>query len=373
MKEIKEGSSLKKKNYLSLERLRQSLMKVKDPRRRSGNYRHQLVDIFAITLLAVICGCETWEEIQDYGRTKKEWLETFLGLRHGIPGADTFRRLFERIKPEELERMYREWVTPYVGSCMNKQINIDGKTVRGAGTGLHMVSAWIREDGVTLGQIKTDEKSNEITAIPELLETFDITGGIVTIDAMGCQRKISEKIIGKEADYILAVKMNQPTLYEEIEAYFQWALDDKIESKVLSQYETAEKGHGRISRWRVTVSNEVSWFESMSDWVGLKCFIMEERKTIKGDKQSFEKQYYISSLDASAERFHHLVRNHWSIENQLHWVLDATFSEDRNLIAKDHSPQNLSLLRKIALAMLKKDSSHSKSSDTTLRISASAH
>jgi predicted transposase YbfD/YdcC len=257
--------------------------------------------------------------------------------------------------------MYREWVTPYVGSCINKQINIDGKTIRGAGTGLHMVSAWIREDGVTLGQIKTDEKSNEITAIPELLDDFDITGGVVTIDAMGCQRKISEKIIEKEADYVFAVKMNQPTLHEEISEYFQWAGEDEIESQILSQFETAEKGHGRISRWKVTVSNEVAWFESKSDWARLKCFIMVERKTIKGNKTSLEKQYYISSLDANAEKFHHLVRNHWSIENQLHWVLDATFSEDRVLIAKDHSPQNLSLLRKIALAIIKKDSSQKAS------------
>lgn len=352
---------MEKKEYLTLSRLTQSLRHVRDPRRRSGNYRHQLVDIFAITLLAVICGCETWEEIQDYGQVKKEWLKTFLSLRYGIPSADTFRRLFERILPEALEKMYREWITPYVGSCIHKQINIDGKTIRGAGSGLHLVSAWIREDGVTLGQIKTNEKSNEITAIPDLLEAFDVKGGVITIDAMGCQRKIAEKIIGKEANYVFAVKMNQPALYEEIGEYFQWAVDDEIESKVLSRFETAEKGHGRISRWRVIVSNEVSWFESKDVWAGLKCFITVERKTIKGAKESFEKQYYISSLDANAEKFHHLVRNHWSIENQLHWVLDVTFNEDRILIAKDHSPQNLSLLRKIALALVKKDASQKAS------------
>jgi len=352
---------MEKKGYLSLKRLTQSLRHIRDPRRRGGNYRHQLVDIFAITLLAVICGCETWEEIQDYGRVKKEWLKTFLPLKNGIPGADTFRRLFERIQPDALEKVYREWVTPYVGSCMHKQISVDGKTIRGAGTSLHMVSAWIREDGVTLGQIKTEEKSNEITAIPELVESFDVTGGIITIDAMGCQRNISKKIIQKKADYVFAVKLNQPRLYEEINEYFQWAVDDEIESKVLSRFETVEKGHGRISRWRVTVSNDVSWFESQSDWACLKCFIRVERKTIKKDKTSFEKQYYISSLDADAEKFHFLVRNHWSIENQLHWVLDVTFHEDHVPIAKDHSPQNLSLLRKIALAMLKKDVSYKAS------------
>ena len=288
---------MEKKKYQSLNRVTQSMRHIRDPRRRSGNYRHRLVDILGVTLLAIICGCETWEEIQDYGRVKKEWLKTFLPLRNGMPGADTYRRLFERIKPEALEKMYREWVTPYVGSCINKQISIDGKTIRGAGTGIHMVSAWMREDGVTLGQIKTEEKSNEITAIPELLESFDVAGGIITIDAMGCQRKISEEIIKKEADYVFAVKMNQPTLYEEINEYSQWAVNDEVERKVLSRFKTSEKGHGRISHWRVTVSNEVSWFESKSDWACLQCFIMVERKTIKGDKESFEKQYYIGPTE----------------------------------------------------------------------------
>ena len=352
---------MKKKKYLSLQRLRESMRHIRAPRRGSGNFRHLLVDILVITLLAIICGCDSWEDIQDYGETKKKWLKTFLTLKKGIPGADTFRRLFERIKPEELEKMYRDWVTPYVGSCFQKQINVDGKTVRGAGSHLHMVSAWIREDGVTLGQLKTDEKSNEITAIPELLESLDIKGGIVTIDAMGCQRRVCDKIIEKEADYVLAVKMNQPTLYEEINEYFQWAIGDEIESKILSQYEIAEKGHGRISRWRVTASNEVSWFESKNDWARLKSFVMVERKTIRGEKTSHEKQYYISSLEADAEKFHHLVRNHWSIENQLHWVLDATFNEDRTLISKGHSPQNLSLVRKMASAILKKDPSKNTS------------
>jgi len=352
---------MKKKKHLSLKRLRESMRHIKDPRRGGGNFRHLLVDILVITLLGIICGCDSWEDIQDYGRTKEKWLKTFLTLENGIPGADTFRRLFERIDPAELEKMYREWIRPYVGSCIQKQISVDGKTVGGAGSQLHMVSAWIQEDGVTLGQMKTEEKSNEITAIPELLKVLHIKGGIVTIDAMGCQRKISEIVVEKEADYLFAVQMNQPTLYEEINEYFQWAIEDEVESKTLSQYEVAEKGHGRISRWRVTASSEVAWFESQNDWTSLKSFVMVERKTIKGEKESYEKQYYISSLEAGAKKFHHLVRNHWSIENQLHWVLDASFNEDRVLIGKGYSPQNLSLLRKIALAIVKKDSSQKAS------------
>jgi len=165
---------MNKREYLRLDRLTRSFGKIRDPRRKRGNFRHLLVEVLVITLLAVICGCDTWEDIEDYGQTKKEWLKTFLTLKNGIPGADTYRRLFERIEPKELEKAYREWVTPYVGSCFQKQISIDGKTLRGAGNGLHMVSAWIREDGITLGQMKTSEKSNEITAIPELLKTLDI-------------------------------------------------------------------------------------------------------------------------------------------------------------------------------------------------------
>ena len=358
---------MRKKEYLSLQRLTDCLKEVEDPRRNSGNFMHRLIDILVIALLAMICGCETWDEIEDYGNTKLEWLKTYLPLKNAIPSADTFRRLFERIKPMQLEKAYREWVEPYVGSCLNKQISVDGKTMRGATGGcgegfrLHMVSAWVREDGITLGQIKVDDKSNEITAIPQLLESLDISGGTVSIDAMGCQRAIAQVITEREANYVLAVKMNQPTLYQEISEYFTWAVQDAIESKHLSRYEVREKDHGRISTWVVTATQEVSWFESKQDWAFLRTMIMVQRKTMKGENVSHETQYYISSLAETATAFHRLIRGHWSVENQLHWVMDVSFREDDSLIHKDHSPQNLSLIRKIALAILKKDTSRKAS------------
>ena len=354
---------MKKYEHLTVKRLKDGLKTVRDPRRQWGNLRHQFVDIFVIALFGIICGSESWDEVEAYGKTKKEWLKGFLVLENGIPSADTYERLLAEIAPSELERVYREWVTPYVGGCLKKQINLDGNTIRGASkirgedAKLHIVSAWVREDGITIGQIKTDEKSNEITAIPELLRTLDISGGTVTIDAMGCQRAIAESIVAKEANYVLAVKMNQPTLCEEVSDFFAWATQDDIEKDKLNSFELTEKGHGRICTWNVTATADVQWFESVDEWPLLRSMIMVNRKTTEGEIVSEETQYFISSLIASAEHFHHLIRGHWSIENQLHWVLDVTFHEDQSLIHKGHAPENLSIIRKIALALLKKDSS----------------
>jgi len=358
---------MKKEESLSVTRLIVSISKIEDPRRPWGNFLHRLVDILIITLFAIICRCETWEEIEDYGKTKETWLSRFLSLKNGVPSADTYRRLFERIKPEELEKAYREWITPYVGGCLYKQINLDGKTIRGASkmrgeeSNLHMVSAWVREDGITLGQLKTDEKSNEIKAIPQLLGTLDVRGGTVTIDAIGCQRAIAEQIVSQEANYVLAVKGNQPTLLQEVAEYFTWATQDEIERNKLDSYEQTEKSHGRIHTRKITITTEVEWFESKLEWKYLRTLIMVERKTMIQEETREEKQYYISSLQAPADRFAYLIRGHWSIENQLHWVLDATFHEDNSLIHKDHSPQNLSVLRKIAMALLKKNTSRKAS------------
>jgi len=358
---------MKKSEELIITRLITELEKIKDPRRQWGNLRHRLVDILVITLLAIICGSEKWEDIEDFGKSK-HWLKDYLELPNGIPDEDTFRRVFEQIKPEELERSYRDWVMPYIGGCLGKQINVDGKTVCGAssrdneaGSNLHIVSAWVREDGITMGQMKVDGKSNEITAIPKLLETLDISGSVVSIDAMGCQWAIAQKIIGKSANYLLAVKMNQPTMFQEIEEYFRWAREDPIEKKQLAKYELPEKSHGRICTRRVTVTTDIQWFESKQDWPYLRTFVMAEGITKMKDKTTVEKRYYISSLQAPAERFYTLVRGHWSIENQLHWVLDTAFSEDDSLIRKNHAPENLSVVRKIALALLKKDSSRKAS------------
>jgi len=314
-----------------------------------------------IALLAIICGCETWEEIRDYGVTKEEWLRTFLTLPHGIPCEATFRRLMERIKPKSLEKVYRKWVTPYVGSCLRKQICVDGKTVCGvhrrSDEMLHMVSAWVREDGISLGQVRVEGKSNEIKAIPELLEVLDISGGTVTADAMACQKEIAKTIIENEANYVLAVKLNQPTLYEEINEYFAWAREDPIEKKKLDVYQATSFDHGRTVHWETFVTADIVWFEGKNDWHSLRSFILVERtRSVKG-RISTELAFYISSLDTDAKHCHQLVRGHWSVENQLHWMLDVAFHEDACAAHTGNAPQNLSLLRKMALTCIRKDTS----------------
>ena len=246
---------MKRKKTLRIQRLISLCKRLKDPRRIWGNKRHELTDILIVALLAIICGCEEWDEIRDYARTKMEWLCTFLSLKNGIPSKSTFRGVFARIDPEALEAMYRKWVYPYVGTCYGKQLCIDGKSSRGVlkrgDAALHMVSMWVREDQITLGQIKTAEKSNEITAIPQLIQSLDIRGGVVTIDAMGCQKEIAKCIQGQEANYILAVKENHPTLYQEIKEYFDWALEDAIEQNRLCQCKQTSFDHGKVTKWRV--------------------------------------------------------------------------------------------------------------------------
>ena len=342
---------------LSIKRLRELAVSIRDVRRQEyGNIRHLLVDIFVISLLAIICGCENWEEIRDYALTKEAWLKTFITLPHGIPSISTFQRIFRMIQPNELERIYREWVKPYVGSCLSKQICVDGKTVCGVGKQedikLHIVSAWVREDKISLGQIKTSEKSNEITAIPELLKVLDIEGGVVTIDAIGCQKKIVQIIRGKEAHYVLAVKGNQETLLNEVREYFEWALSDSIEKYVLDEYRFSSYEHGRVAHWRVVTTEETVWFESKHEWVDLKTFVMVERIRIVDGKKTVERAFFVSSLQADAKDFYDLIRGHWGIENSLHWVLDVQFREDACMIHKGNAPENLSLLRKIAMTLL---------------------
>jgi len=316
-----------------------------------------------IAILGVNSGAEGWEEMYEYGISKERWLRSILELRRGIPKPDVYRRVMGAMNPERLERAYREWVRGYVGSCHQKQIGIDGKTLRGtkkgswAEDGLHVVSAWVREDGISLGQIRTGEKSNEIRAIPELLEELEVTGAVVTIDAMGCQKAIASKIVERGANYILSVKENQPTLREDLGEYFGWAQSDPQEQKQLEAYEQIEKGHGRIVKRRTVISREVSWCTWRQEWVNLSTLIMVERKVIFRDRESHETLYFISDLTGNAEAFGRMIRGHWAIENNLHWMLDVSFREDASLIHAGFAAQNLSLVRKIALACLKRDKS----------------
>lgn len=352
---------MNRKEQINIKTLIGLCKRIEDPRREWGNKRHALTDVLVIALLAIICGCESWEEIRDYGRTKKKWQGTFLKLNGGIPSESTFRRVFAMLLAESLERVYRQWVLPYIGSCLGKQICIDGKTNCGvrkrSNRMLHMVSAWVQEDGLSLGQVRTEEKSNEITAIPVLLDTLNIAGGVVTIDAMGCQKEIAAKIVKGEAHYVLAVKENHPTLYDEIKTYFDWACEDAIERHHLSRHHETVFDHGRITKWQVTSTEDTVWFEDKDDWSGLRSFVRVTcTREQQGEQQTLER-FYISSLQTNAMAFHRYIRGHWSIENQLHWMLDVAFHEDQCLVNEGYAPQNLSLLRKMALVLLKADTS----------------
>lgn len=355
---------MEKVKVLSLDRIMELFEEIPDPRRPGGNIQHKLVDLLVIILLGVICGCETWIEIEDYAHAKYEWLKTILELPGGVPSNDTYRRLMTRMLPQRLEEAYRQWVLPYVGGCIGKHIAIDGKTICTASNyrlsneetpegKLHIISAWVREDGISLGQIKTDEKSNEITAIPKMLDTLDVKGAVVTIDAMGCQVDIAEKIIDREANYLLALKKNQLNLYESVEEYFKWARTEPIEKKQLKEYSYEEHEHGRHVYRTVEVCNDVSWIETVREWKRLSSIVCVTRKGEREGRQTEETAYYISSREWEADEVAKHIQGHWTIENNLHWSLDAAFNEDSSKIHLGYSAENLSVIRKIAQKLLK--------------------
>ena len=355
---------MEKVKVLSLDRIMELFEEIPDPRRPGGNIQHKLVDLLVIILLGVICGCETWIEIEDYAHAKYEWLKTILELPGGVPSNDTYRRLMTRMVPQRLEEAYRQWVLPYVGGCIGKHIAIDGKTICTASNyrlsneetpegKLHIISAWVREDGISLGQVKTDEKSNEITAIPKMLDTLDVKGAVVTIDAMGCQVDIAEKIIDREANYLLALKKNQLNLYESVEEYFKWARTEPIEKKQLKEYSYEEHEHGRHVYRTVEVCNDVSWIETVREWKRLSSIVCVTRKGEREGRQSEETAYYISSREWEADEVAKHIQGHWTIENNLHWSLDVAFNEDSSKIHLGYSAENLSVIRKIAQKLLK--------------------
>ncbi len=363
----------KKKEQLTIKRLVELCRKIPDTRRQSGNWRYPLWEVVGICVLGIICGYETWEEIWDYAKAKERFLERVLSLQQGIPSPSTMRRVMGMIKPEALEEVYRAWVRPYIGSCLHKQISMDGKTIRGASNmgeaNIHMVSAWVQEDKLCMGQIITEEKSNEITAMPTLLSQLDIRGSVVSSDAIGCQKAIAKQIIEQEAHFLFAVKGNQPTLFEEIRLYFEWAQADPIEKRFLQTYSHTEQEHGRITTWKVSTC-DAGWFEDKADWPMLHTFIRVERTCIRGEKTSREQAFYISSLQDEASTFHQLIRNHWGIENRLHWSLDVSFHEDDSLMHEKNAVQNMSLLRKVAHAAILADSSRNASVNRKRKMAA---
>lgn len=312
---------------------------------------HSFEDILFLTIAAVICGADNFVEVEEFGLVKKEWLSTFIRLENGIPSHDTIGKLFARIDAKEFEKCFIEWVKSIVVVTKGQVIAIDGKTLRGSASltngkkAIHMVSAFANANNVVLGQLACEEKSNEITAIPALLDLIVVSGCIVTVDAMGCQTAIAQKIIERDAEYILAVKDNQKKLHEEIQQTF--ALQ-KCESA-----ETVEKSHGRIETRICSVVKNLKGISNLENWTELKSLIRIESKREINGIVSEELRYYISSLDAGAQKMNECVRDHWCVENKLHWILDVSFREDGNRARTDSSAENLSIVRRVALNLLK--------------------
>ncbi len=346
-----------------LEAIEEHFSKVTDPR-KDRTKDHKLIDIIAIAICAVICGAEGWVDIELYGKSKQPWLSTFLELPNGIPSHDTFGRVFSLIDAQQFQLAFYEWVWAVNDIIQGQIINIDGKCLRGSDDNrlgkraIYMVSAWATENEIVLGQRKVDEKSNEITAIPELLKMLALSGCLVTIDAMGTQTSIAQTIIAAQADYVLSVKENQGNLFEDISVLF--AVDQVQNFKYASfEYEkTTNKGHGRIEVrecWSTSHPEYLKLIRNVQNWTGLKSIAMVVCTRIIANKETKHVRFYISSLPSHAKRILEAVRTHWSIENDLHWVLDVALNEDHSRVRKDHAPENLAVLRHIALNLLKQE------------------
>ena len=342
----------------------EQLATINDPRIERTK-RHKLIDILVIAVLATICAAESYPDIEEFGIDKEEWLRTFLELPHGIPSHDTFRRVFILINGEEFQQVFFSWIQGIAELSLGEIVAVDGKHLKGSkkkeqtvNEGLRVVSAWAEKNRVVLGQVKCAEKSNEITAIPELLRILSLQGCIVTIDAMGCQKEIVKQIVSQEADYCISLKGNQGNLHKDVADYFTWAEEIAFRGIKYDYCATVEKGHGRIEVRRCWVTEDVDWLAQKGDWVGLQSIVMvEAERTVNGKEPSCERRYFISSLAADAKESLRAVRSHWRIENSLHWVLDVAFREDACQIKAENGASNIALLRHIALNLLNKEKS----------------
>lgn len=332
-----------------------------DPRRRKVIY--PLINIVTIALCAVIAGADDFVTIAAWGRHKRAWLARFLDLSSGIPSHDRFNAIFRAIKPAEFERCLLSWVTSLHEVTAGQLVAIDGKTLRqsfdkaDAKSAIHMVSAWATANHISLGQVVVDRKSNEITAIPRLLDLLDVSGCLVTIDAMGCQVEIAEKIVGAQADYVLAVKANQPTLHDGIVEFFLDQMEDDFARVKVSRHETKEHGHGREEHRTYYVCDVPDDLPDRGRWKGLKRIGVAISDTMRGGKPCDDVRYYILSKKLNARSFGAAVRGHWSIENSCHWQLDMSFGEDRSRIRKGHADANFAVVRRMALSLLKNEKS----------------
>jgi len=343
-------------------RIKDHFAPLTDPRRRKVIY--PLINVVTIAVCAVICGADDFVAIAEYGRKKRKWLSQFLDLKCGIPSHDRFNAILGAIKPAEFETCLLSWITDLHEITAGQVVAIDGKTLRrsfDAGTSksaIHMVSAWATANLISLGQVVVDEKSNEITAIPKLLTILEISGCLVTIDAMGCQTEIAQAIVNAGADYVLAVKDNQPTLHDGISWFFLTAREKRFARTPVSQHETRGKGHGRVETRSYFVCDVPHDLPDRQRWPKLAAIGWAISDTMRDGKRCHEMRYYILSRKLSARKFAATVRSHWSIENQLHWQLDVSFQEDQSRLRLGHADTNFSILRRTALSLLKNNHTH---------------
>jgi predicted transposase YbfD/YdcC len=339
---------------------------LEDPRR--FNRRHKLLDILVIAICGALCGADGWEEIELFGESKEEWLRRFLELPHGIPSDDTYRRVFAALDVEQFENCFMDWIEAVEGLTAGQVVAGDGKTLRRSHDrsadkkALQMVSLWASENGVVLGQRKVDDESNEITAVPKLLDTLEIAGCIVTLDAIHCQTETVKTIVEKQADYVLPVKENQPRLLEAIQGLFD--NPSEMHWVTCDYHRTEGQGHGRTEIrecWSTSDPDYLRYIGTLGDWQGLQSIALVQSQRQVDDQTTVKRRYYIASLKSDAQLLLQAVRGHWGIENKLHWVLDVTFREDDCRIRKGNGTENFAVLRHIALNLLRRETSAKRS------------
>jgi predicted transposase YbfD/YdcC len=335
---------------------------IPDPRHHRTR-EHDLGEILIISVCCLLCGGDGFNDMEQFGEDKREWFKTFLKLPNGTPSHDTFNRVFSMIDPQKFMEVFIEWTQTLREKLGRDIIAMDGKSLRRAskkGSRIpQVVSAWSRDNGLCLGQIQVDEKSNEITAVPLLLRQLDLADCIVTLDAMGCQKKIAKEIHESDADYVISLKGNHETVHDEVKSFLEAELvnhldpERKTPSSLLS-FETVDKGHGRHEIRRYYLSDQIGWFADKSKWENLKCFgMVESIRTVTGNPPTTERRFYIASIPSDIQLFEKAVRGHWSVENQLHWVMDVIFNEDQSRARTKHASQNLATLRRLSLNLLK--------------------
>lgn len=325
---------------------------------------HKLLEIILIAICAIICGAETWTDVELFGTERLEWLRQFMDLENGIPSHDTFGRVFARLDPEQFQTCFISWVRAVFQVTQGQVVAVDGKSLRrsydrtNGREAIHVVSAWAMESHLVLGQQTVQAKSNEITAIPKLLRLLDIAGCIITIDAMGCQTEIATQIVGQEAEYVLAVKDNQPHLYEDMNLFFRLAQQNDFQKVEYTYARQVNKNHGRLETrecWAISGEDSLQFLRDYDRWHGLTTLAMVRNRRELNGHVTVESRYYISSMANEAATILKAVRSHWGIENALHWVLDVAMGEDDSRIRKEHVPENMALLRRIALSLLKQE------------------